>query len=64
MTAIRKDIVRAAYNRVYTLMDTTIYDTLDKAHEFKTKTILVDESLTNDEKLEQHYIVNIVFGII
>ncbi|RIA79883.1 hypothetical protein C1645_810656 [Glomus cerebriforme] len=59
MTAIRKDIVGAAYNRVYTLIDTTIYDTLDKRHEFKTKTILVDESLTNDEKLEVIKYLNI-----
>ncbi|RIA82450.1 kinase-like domain-containing protein [Glomus cerebriforme] len=59
MTAIREDIVWTVYNRTYTLMDMTIYDTLDKQHEFKKQTILADESLTKDEKLEVIKFLNV-----
>ncbi len=59
MTDIRDDVVWAAYNRVYALMDTSIYNTLDKEHEFKKQTILADESLTKDEKSEVIKLLNI-----
>ena len=53
MTDIQEDdVVWAALHRVYALMDTSIYNTLDKQHEFKKQTILADESLTKDEKSE------------
>ncbi len=50
MTEFREDAVWAAYTRVYRIIDTAIYNTLDKQHEFQIQTILADESLTKDEK--------------
>ncbi|EXX60518.1 hypothetical protein RirG_179200 [Rhizophagus irregularis DAOM 197198w] len=52
MTDIREDVVWAAYNRAYSLVDFNIHNTLDKRHEFKKQTVLADESLTKDEKSE------------
>ena len=50
MTEFREDAVWAALQRVYRRIDTNIYNTTDKQHEFKIQTILADESLTKDEK--------------
>ena len=50
MSAIRNELVQAALNRSYALMDYKIHDNLHKRHEFKQQTILADESLTKDEK--------------
>ena len=50
MSAIRIELVYAAINRSYALMDRKIHDKFHKQHEFKQKTILADESLTKDEK--------------
>jgi hypothetical protein len=53
MTDIREDdVVWAAYNKTYSLVDETIYITLDEQHEFKKQIVLADESLTEDEKSE------------
>uniref|UniRef100_U9TWV4 Uncharacterized protein n=1 Tax=Rhizophagus irregularis (strain DAOM 181602 / DAOM 197198 / MUCL 43194) TaxID=747089 RepID=U9TWV4_RHIID len=52
MNDIRKDVVWAAFNKAYALLDPTI-DNLDKEYEFKKKTVLTDESLTEDEKSEE-----------
>ncbi|CAB4442812.1 unnamed protein product [Rhizophagus irregularis] len=51
MNDIRKDVVWAAFNKAYALLDPTI-DNLDKEYEFKKKIVLADESLTEDEKSE------------
>ena len=40
MSAIRKELVRAAINRSFALMDNKIRVNLHKAHEFSQKTIL------------------------
>jgi hypothetical protein len=57
MTEIRKDVVRAALNKAYTLLDFTIND-LDKEHEIKKQTILADESLSKNEKSEAIKLLN------
>src|SRR5947207_2476821 len=50
MSAIRKELVRAALNRSLALIDRKIHDNIHKKHEFRQKTILADETLTKDEK--------------
>ncbi|PKY32706.1 hypothetical protein RhiirB3_451086, partial [Rhizophagus irregularis] len=50
MSDIRKELVRSAINRAITLIDYDIYDDIHKRHEFKKQIILVDKSLSNDEK--------------
>src|SRR5215213_10135996 len=52
MSAIRKELVRTALNRSLALIDIKIHDDFHKQHEFRQKTILADESLTKDEKIE------------
>src|SRR3954451_2488792 len=52
MAAIRKEVVFAAINRAYALIDSSIQNDLVKQHEFKKQTILADEYLTKDEKSE------------
>jgi hypothetical protein len=52
MSAIRKELVQAALNRSYALIDVKIYDDFHKRHEFRQKTILANETLTKDEKSE------------
>ena len=48
MSAIRIELVYAAINRSYALMDRKIHDKFHKQHEFKQKTILTDKSLTKE----------------
>ena len=50
--------ISAAINRTFALIDYSIQDNVDKRHEFKKQTILADESLTNDEKLEAIKLLN------
>src|ERR1043165_519401 len=50
MSAIRRELVQAAYNKSFALTDCKIHDNVHKRHEFRQKTILADESLTRDEK--------------
>jgi hypothetical protein len=50
MTSIQKELVFAAYHRVYALVDTNIQNTKEKRYEFKKQTVLADKSLTKDEK--------------
>src|SRR3954453_11931896 len=52
MSAIRKELVHATINRVYNSTDYNIHNTRHKQYEFHKQTILVDESLTKDEKTE------------
>ena len=52
MSNIRSDLVYAALNRAHALTDQSIYNNSEKQHEFRKQTILADESLTDDEKLE------------
>ncbi|CAB4403661.1 unnamed protein product [Rhizophagus irregularis] len=49
MTDIREDVVWAALNRTYSLLDYTIHNDLEKQHKFKKQTVLADKSLTKDE---------------
>src|SRR3954452_8810988 len=58
MSTIRTDLVTAALNRSLALIDIKIHDDFHKQHEFKQKTILIDESLTKDEKTEAIKILN------
>ena len=46
------ELVHAAINRAYALIDYNIQNNQDKQHEFQKQTILADESLTKDEKSE------------
>src|SRR5436309_2107051 len=50
MSAIREELVRAALNKSFALIDHNIHNNFHKRHEFRQKTILADESLTEDEK--------------
>ncbi|POG83009.1 kinase-like domain-containing protein [Rhizophagus irregularis DAOM 181602=DAOM 197198] len=52
MSDIRKELVRAAINRAYALIDYSVYNNAHKEYEFKKQTIIDDESLTDDEKSE------------
>jgi hypothetical protein len=52
MANIRRELVFAAYSRAYALMDIDIHKTLEQQHELRRQTILADETLTKDEKLE------------
>ena len=61
MAAIRKELVYAAINRAYALIDYNIQDNVDKQDEFQKQIILADESLTNDEKSEAIKILNRYF---
>ena len=58
MSAIRKELVQAAINRSFALVDYKIHDSLHKRHEFRQQTILADESLTKDEKTDALRILN------
>ena len=44
--------VNAAVNKAYALVNHDIYDDVHKRHEFKKRTVLADESLTENEKSE------------
>src|SRR4051812_3939485 len=50
MVTMRPELVNAVVNRAYALTDINIHDNDDKQHDFRKRTILVDESLTKDEK--------------
>src|ERR1044072_2189678 len=50
MSAIRIELVSAALNKSFASIDRNIHDNFHKRHEIRQKTILADESLTNDEK--------------
>jgi hypothetical protein len=52
MSAIRRGLVYATINRVITSMDYTIYNNVNDQNEFIQRTILADNTLTNDEKSE------------
>ncbi|RGB42057.1 kinase-like domain-containing protein [Rhizophagus diaphanus] len=52
MSTIRRDLVQAAINRAWSLIDYNIHGDLHKQHEFTEQTILADNSLTTDEKTE------------
>jgi hypothetical protein len=63
MTNIQHELVGAAYNRSYALVDRDIHDTPEKQHEFMRQTILADKSLSEDEKLEAIRHINLVSDI-
>src|ERR1051325_4230911 len=52
MSAIRKELVEAAYHGAYGPIDNNIYNDVHKRYEFRQQTVLADESLTKDEKTE------------
>src|SRR6266498_2082061 len=52
MSAIRKEVVRAALNRAFALVDTNVHNDIHKHFEFQKQTLLTDKSLTKDEKTE------------
>ena len=52
MTTIRRELVLAALNRAFAITDYDIQNSNEKQHEFRKQTIIADESLTEDEKLE------------
>ncbi|RIA94979.1 kinase-like domain-containing protein [Glomus cerebriforme] len=58
MSVIRKELVYAALNRAYALIDPNIHDDIYKEYEFQEKTILADKSLTKDEKKEAIIMLN------
>ena len=52
MSTIRREVVRAALNRAFALIDYNIHDDIHKHFEFQKQTLLADKSLTEDEKNE------------
>jgi hypothetical protein len=50
MTEIREELINTVINRAYALTNYNIQNTLEKQFEFRKKTILVDKSLTKNEK--------------
>ncbi|RIA81650.1 kinase-like domain-containing protein, partial [Glomus cerebriforme] len=52
MSNIRRELVNAAYDRAYALIDYNIQNDLDKLYEIRKQSIIDNESLTNDEKSE------------
>src|SRR6266516_4340701 len=50
MSAIREELVYAATNRAFMLLDTKIHNDIHKQFEFRQQTVLADETLTEDEK--------------
>ena len=52
MAAIRKELIWAAIQRTYALIDYNIHNNVDKRHEFRKQSILANESLTKDEKTD------------
>ena len=58
MSATRKEVVKAALNRSFALLDTNIHNDIHKQFEFRKQTLLTDKSLTKDEKTEAIRILN------
>ncbi|CAB4440326.1 unnamed protein product [Rhizophagus irregularis] len=52
MSSIRKEVVWAALNRAFALLDTTVHNNIHKHFEFQKQTLLADKSLTEDEKTD------------
>ncbi|POG81746.1 hypothetical protein GLOIN_2v1504950, partial [Rhizophagus irregularis DAOM 181602=DAOM 197198] len=52
MSNIREEVVQAAINRAFALIDATIHDDIHKDFEFQKQTLLADKFLTEDEKTE------------
>ncbi len=54
MADIREELVYAALNRAFALIDNNIQETEEQQHEFRKQIILTDESLTEDEKVRNY----------
>ena len=52
MSTIREDVIQAALNRAYTLIDYNSHLDMHEQYEFMQQTILADNSLTEEEKTE------------
>jgi hypothetical protein len=57
MSAIRDELVSAAIQKSYNLIDYSIHDNFHKRYEFQQQTVLADKSLTEDEKSEATKII-------
>src|SRR5437016_11894629 len=58
MSSIRNELVNVAINRTYRLTDSNIYNDSHKRYEFRKQTVLADNSLTEDEKIEAIKLLN------
>src|SRR5947207_794730 len=58
MSAIRIELVNAVLNEIITSIDFNIYNDIHKEYEYKKRTVLADNSLTNDEKTYAITILN------
>src|SRR5437762_332004 len=61
MTAIREELVYAANNRAYNLIDYDIHNDIHKRYEFKKQTLLSDDTLTKDEKAAAVRLITITY---
>src|ERR1051325_10544979 len=52
MSNIRDEVVFAAIDRSHNLIDVNVHDNIHKEYKFQRQTVLADESLTKDEKIE------------
>ena len=57
-TIIREELVFAAIQRAYALIDYSVHNNIDKHHEFIQQTTLADKSLTKDENIKAIKILN------
>ena len=63
MSTIRRELIYAANNRAYNLIDTNIHNDVHKQYEFVKQTVLVDKFLTKDEKTEAIRRLNISYDL-
>ncbi|GBC08292.1 hypothetical protein RclHR1_00800019 [Rhizophagus clarus] len=61
MSAGRKEVIWAAIMRSNELIDMNIYDNIHKHYEFRKQTLLVDNTLTEDERTEAIRIITISY---
>ena len=52
MSTLRYELIYAANNRAFNLIDTNIHNDIHKQFEFRKQTVLANKTLTNDEKTE------------
>src|SRR5689334_14350214 len=61
MSTIRRELVYATVNRAFMSIDYNIHTDIHKQYEFQKQTVLADNSLTKDEKIEAIDILNIAY---
>ncbi|RIA91661.1 kinase-like domain-containing protein [Glomus cerebriforme] len=58
MSIIRSELIDSVLEKSYALIDYNIHDNMYKQHDFEIQTVIADESLTEEEKLEALRIID------